>query len=313
MPVHLDPGTVRPRLLGSFGREHYLWAESCPSTQRLAADDAPHGTVAVAEHQTEGRGRLGRTWVDDPGASLLCSVVLRPTRPVADWPQFTAVAGEAAAEAVLRVSGRLPAIKPPNDLLLDGGKLAGILAEAQDGRIVLGIGVNVGSAPHEGAASIDADRAALLVEWLYRLERAFAAWDATRRATDADGGRLLALFAAARAAQGLPFPPPESPWLPRVLGLETWLHPQGFAALSEGMLEYLYVHPDAQGQGIGAALLGLAKAQRPQGFDLWVFQHLDRSRRFYERHGLELVEETDGSGNMERLPDARYRWTPASR
>jgi GNAT superfamily N-acetyltransferase len=311
--VHLDPGTVRPRLLGAFGRETYLWAESCPSTQRLPPGDAPHGTVAVAEHQTEGRGRLGRTWVDEPGASLLCSVVLRPTRPVADWPQLTAVAGEAAAEAVLRVSGRLPAIKPPNDLLLDGGKLAGILAEAQEGRIVLGMGVNVGSAPHEGAVAVAVDRAELLVEWLYRLERAFAAWDMTRRATGADAERLLGLFSAARAAQDLPFPPRDSPWLERVLALETWLHPQGFAALSEGTLEYLYVTPEAQGQGIGAALLGLAKAQRPQGFDLWVFQHLDRSRRFYERHGLELVEETDGSGNMERLPDARYRWAPASR
>jgi GNAT superfamily N-acetyltransferase len=311
--VHLDPGTVRPRLLGAFGRERYLWAESCPSTQRLPPDDAPHGTVAVAEHQTAGRGRLGRVWVDEPGASLLCSVVLRPTRPVADWPQLTAVAGEAAAEAVLRVSGRLPAIKPPNDLLLDGGKLAGILAEAQEGRIVLGMGVNVGAAPHEGAVSIDVDRAELLVEWLHRLERAFAAWDETRRATDGDGARLLELFAAARSAQGLPFAPRDSPWLERVLGLEAWLHPQGFAALSGQTLEYLYVHPDAQGRGIGAALLGLAKAQRPQGFDLWVFQHLERSRRFYERHGLELVEETDGSRNMERLPDARYRWTPASR
>ena len=145
------------------------------------------------------------------------------------------------------------------------------------------------------------------------LERAFAAWDATRRAVEADGERLLELFSAARAAQGLPFPPAGSPWLAHVHSLETWLHPQGFAALSEGMLEYLYVRPGAQGQGIGAALLGLAKAQRPGGFDLWVFQHLDRSRRFYERHGLELVEETDGSGNMERLPDARYRWVPASR
>jgi GNAT superfamily N-acetyltransferase len=232
---------------------------------------------------------------------------------VADWPQFTAVAGEAAAEAVLRVSGRLPAIKPPNDLLLDGGKLAGILAEAQEGRIVLGMGVNVGSAPHEGAVAIDVDRAELLVEWLYRLERAFAAWDATRRAAEADGERLLEIFTAARAAQGLPFPSRDSPWLEHVVGLETWLHPDGFAALSEVTLNYLYITPEAQGRGIGAALLGLAKAQRPQGFDLWVFQHLDRSRRFYERHGLELVEETDGSGNMERLPDARYRWVPASR
>jgi biotin-[acetyl-CoA-carboxylase] ligase BirA-like protein len=279
--MQLEPALVQPRLRGSFGRGRYLWAASCPSTQRLPEPDAPHGTVAVAEHQTAGRGRLGRTWLDEPGASLLCSVVLRPTRPVADWPQLTAVAGEAAAEAVLRVSGRLPAIKPPNDLLLDGGKLAGILAEAQEGRIVLGMGVNVRAAPHDGSVALgDVDRVELLAEWLFRLERAFAAWDATRRATEADAGRLLEIL----------------PGDGRVLSFETWLHPDGLLALSERAVECLYVRPEARGRGIGAALLGLAKGLRPDGFEL---APVGQPRRFYERHGLELA-------------GARYRWTPAS-
>jgi len=98
---------------------------------------------------------------------------------VRDWPTFTLAAGEAAAAAVEAVTGRRPSIKPPNDLLLDGGKLAGILAEAQKERIVLGIGVNVAASPHEGAACLgpEVDRAELLVELLRQLEQAFDRWD----------------------------------------------------------------------------------------------------------------------------------------
>jgi BirA family biotin operon repressor/biotin-[acetyl-CoA-carboxylase] ligase len=176
--VTLAPDAVQPVLRGSYGRESYLYTESCRSTQQLPSDDAPHGTIAVTEHQTEGRGRLGRVWMDEPGGSLLFSVVLRPRRPVREWPSFTLVAGEAAAAAVAAVTGRRPEIKPPNDLLLDGRKLAGILAEAQAGRIVLGIGVNVTAAAHERAAALgDVDRAELLAELLLQLERAFDAWD----------------------------------------------------------------------------------------------------------------------------------------
>ena len=97
--------------------------------------------------------------------------------------------------------------------------------------------------------------------------------------------------------------------------LETWVveaagEVAGFAALSADMLEHLYVHPRAQGGGIGTALLALAKERRPVGFSLWVFQPNTGARRFYERHGLELVELTDGRGNQEQVPDARYVWRP---
>ena|SRR5438034_1603706 len=86
----------------------------------------------------------------------------------------------------------------------------------------------------------------------------------------------------------------------------------GFAALSDRTLELLYVHPDSQNRGAGAALLGQAKQQRPRGFRLWVFQRNESARRFYERHGCRLVELTDGSENEEREPDACYRWEPGS-
>ena len=84
----------------------------------------------------------------------------------------------------------------------------------------------------------------------------------------------------------------------------------GFASLSEARLEHLYVHPDAQGRGVGSALLAKAKERRPVGFELWVFQQNEGARRFYARHGLRLVRLTDGSGSEERVPVALYEWRP---
>jgi BirA family biotin operon repressor/biotin-[acetyl-CoA-carboxylase] ligase len=168
----LAPETVLPALLGSFGRPYYYAVET-PSTQRMPPDDAPHGAVAVAEHQTEGRGRLGRVWVDEPGAGLAMSVVLRPPAPVARWPELTLVAARAVAGAI----GDGATIKDPNDVLVDGLKVAGVLAEAGE-HVVLGIGVNVGIAPWPGAGSVARDRVELLVEILERLERGYDEWAA---------------------------------------------------------------------------------------------------------------------------------------
>jgi GNAT superfamily N-acetyltransferase len=82
----------------------------------------------------------------------------------------------------------------------------------------------------------------------------------------------------------------------------------GFVAMNDDLLGHIYVRPDVQGRGIGGALLAKAKELRPRGFDLWVFQQNEGARRFYERHGLTCVEVTDGAGNEERTPDARYAW-----
>jgi BirA family transcriptional regulator, biotin operon repressor / biotin---[acetyl-CoA-carboxylase] ligase len=170
--VALVPEAVLPRLRGSFGRV-YLHAAETSSTQRMPPDDAPHGTVALAEHQLAGRGRLGRVWVDEPGTGLAMSIVLRPPPPVARWPELTLVAAEAVAGAI----GEGATIKHPNDVLLDGRKVAGILAEASD-RVVLGIGVNVGRAPWPGAGAAERDRLDLLVDILDRLERGYGRWAA---------------------------------------------------------------------------------------------------------------------------------------
>jgi ribosomal protein S18 acetylase RimI-like enzyme len=84
----------------------------------------------------------------------------------------------------------------------------------------------------------------------------------------------------------------------------------GFAALGHDMLNHLYVEPEAQGGGIGTALIEHAKEQRPGGFHLWSFQRNEGARRLYERLGFCVVELTDGSGNEEREPDVLYTWVP---
>ena len=139
--VRLTPDLVLPALRGSYGRE-YHHADIAPTTQQMLPESAVHGAVALAEHQTEGRGRLGRVWHDEAGTGLTFSIALYPPPPVFAWPELTLVAAAAVAGAV----GDGATIKHPNDVLLGGRKVAGILAEA-GARVILGIGVNVGSSP----------------------------------------------------------------------------------------------------------------------------------------------------------------------
>lgn len=118
------------------------------STNRYLLDEAragaPDGVVAVADHQSAGRGRLGRRWEAPPGASLLASVLLRPEVPLAERYLVTAAVALAAAEAVADEVGVALGLKWPNDLLApDGRKVAGVLAEAEGDAVVVGIGVNV--------------------------------------------------------------------------------------------------------------------------------------------------------------------------
>jgi BirA family biotin operon repressor/biotin-[acetyl-CoA-carboxylase] ligase len=181
---------VVPRVRGRFGHP-YIYVDVCPSTQRLLGEEHSEGAVALTEKQTEGRGRLGRTWVSPRGVSLLFSVLLEPPVESMRLPELTVVAGDAVREAIAAVTALAPEIKLPNDVLIDGRKTAGILAEAREGRVVLGIGVNVNlpaqDLPEETATSLlveagaEVDRAELLVELLDRLERHYDDWVATAR------------------------------------------------------------------------------------------------------------------------------------
>lgn len=125
-----------------------------PSTGSTNADllarDGPEGQVLVAESQTAGRGRMGRTWVSEPGAALTFSVLLRPVPvPAARRGWLPLLTGVAVASAVRDVSGVAAVLKWPNDVLVGSRKLAGILAEQAGDLVVIGIGLNV-------ATSLDA-------------------------------------------------------------------------------------------------------------------------------------------------------------
>jgi BirA family biotin operon repressor/biotin-[acetyl-CoA-carboxylase] ligase len=168
------------------------WVDETDSTNSRLLDEAragaPEGVVLVADHQTAGRGRLGRRWEAPPGSSLLVSVLLRPTVAVEHAHLVTMAAGLAASDACEAVAGLRPGLKWPNDLVVDDAKLAGLLAESVvDGdalrALVVGMGLNVTAAPAEAATSLaDAtgatvDRRPLLDAWLQRLDARLDALD----------------------------------------------------------------------------------------------------------------------------------------
>jgi BirA family biotin operon repressor/biotin-[acetyl-CoA-carboxylase] ligase len=188
----LAPEHVLPLLEGRLGTP-YRFIESCPSTQKLLGDADSEGTTVVTDHQTLGRGRLGRSWEDVPGRSILMSVLLRPTVPMPLWPELSLVAGEAVATA-LRNAGVDASLRHPNDVVVAGRKLVGVLAEASaggkpPGKVVLGIGVNVNQTEDElpretvkPPTSVrielgrELERAPLLASILLELERGYERW-----------------------------------------------------------------------------------------------------------------------------------------
>ena len=137
----------------------FLHLESVGSTQDVARG-MPIGSVVMADYQTYGRGRLSHRWESPPGSALLVSFVLKPNS------LLSLAAGIAAAEAC----GRGVRLKWPNDLLLDGRKVGGILVEASPSKAVCGIGINLTWAP-EGAAKLDEPRNQLLERMRTAVER----------------------------------------------------------------------------------------------------------------------------------------------
>ena len=152
---NLVSSTVRQGLYTHVVGRRILYYPELESTMdeaaRLAGEGAEEGAVVVAERQSAGRGRQGRSWVSQPG-NLLLSVLFRPD--MAQLPFISIIGGVAAARAVRKTTGLDPKVKWPNDMMLDGRKAAGILAESAivgDSvcYAVLGIGVNIALNPAE--------------------------------------------------------------------------------------------------------------------------------------------------------------------
>jgi BirA family biotin operon repressor/biotin-[acetyl-CoA-carboxylase] ligase len=178
--------------------------------RELAAAGAPHGTLVTAAEQSAGRGRQGRTWSAPAGHALLLSLVLRDAPPLLPL---------AAAVAVAEVVGPQAQIKWPNDVQLDGRKVAGILAEGrpQEGWVVLGIGLNVAVRVEDLPAELHATAGTLgldprdvepvLARLLRALEHALADDPATLldayRARDALNGRDVAWAGGSGRAAGI--------------------------------------------------------------------------------------------------------------
>ncbi|HEU4975330.1 MAG TPA: biotin--[acetyl-CoA-carboxylase] ligase [Baekduia sp.] len=178
--------------------------------RELAAAGAPHGALVTAAEQSAGRGRQGRTWSAPAGAALLMSLVIRDASPLLPLQ---------AAVAVAEACGPAARIKWPNDVLLDGRKVSGILAEGRpsEGWAVLGIGVNVAVRPDElpeelrdRAGTLGRPRAAVepfLTDLLGALERALAAETSALldawRARDALTGRAITWNGGAGVARGI--------------------------------------------------------------------------------------------------------------
>jgi BirA family biotin operon repressor/biotin-[acetyl-CoA-carboxylase] ligase len=160
------------------------------STQRvafeLAEQSAADGTVVVADTQTAGRGRRGRVWHDEPGDSLLMSVIVRSTLSVADLPKLSLAAALAVAEAIEATTGLHARLKWPNDVLVNGRKLAGILLESRivaEPIVVAGIGINLRQqsfpeelAPAATSVDLEAGRAVGRGELLEAVLDAFDRW-----------------------------------------------------------------------------------------------------------------------------------------
>ena len=144
---------------------------------------------------------------------------------------------------------------------------------------------------------------------------------ALRPATAADLPALAEIHLAARRSAGDAFAPgvhrddEVRAWVCGwdLTAYDVWLatlgdRVAGYARWTPTWLDDLYVHPDHQRRGVGAALFDLVTAQRPAGFCLWVFESNEPAREFYRRHGCLELERTDGSGNEERAPDIRVAW-----
>lgn len=213
------PADIEPQLRPPIGGP-LIWMTETGSTNDVCVSHAragtPQGLVVGADHQTGGRGRRGRTWVDAPGHALMFSVLLRPALGPDRVGLLPIVVAVAVADAISAASSAAVEIAWPNDVLIDGRKVAGILCEVSLDRdnvawAVVGIGINVASVPEVSDArwqpgcladaGVAPCRPELLVSLLSALDARYAQWlaegsdDIVRRFSQRDhlAGRRVSL------------------------------------------------------------------------------------------------------------------------
>jgi BirA family transcriptional regulator, biotin operon repressor / biotin---[acetyl-CoA-carboxylase] ligase len=209
----LDASVIQAASAGRLWTSVEVVRTTGSTSADLLARGGPEGQVLAAEEQTAGRGRMGRTWVSQPGASLTFSVLLRPTRiPPMRRGWLPLLTGIAVATAVRSAAGVTATLKWPNDVLIGDAKLAGILAEQSGDAVVIGIGINVATAASAlpvspkglpatslRVAGADVARDVLLIEVLRQLEHSYLPF---RADPDPVRGGLLASYRTLCATLG---------------------------------------------------------------------------------------------------------------
>lgn len=240
----LDQSALRRSLLtdGALWTDVQVHARSASTNSDVAAAaraGAAEGLVVVAETQTAGRGRLGRSWTTPPRAGLTFSMLLRPAFPTATWGWLPLLAGLAVAEPVGRQGGLDITLKWPNDILVGGRKLGGVLTEVVGTGVVVGFGLNVSlhadelavatatSLAIEGSEVIDRDPVLRAV--LRRVAELYAALGSA--AGDADRAGLRAAYRSACSTIGSPVRV-ELPDGQAIVGTATDVDPGGRLAVS---------------------------------------------------------------------------------
>lgn len=152
IPEKVSPDEIRLGLTTKFIGQNIHYQESVESTQKIAhqlgLENAPEGTVVIAEEQLSGRGRMQRHWHSPKSTGVWMSIILRPKLPIPKAPQLTLLTAVAVVQAIEECTGLTPEIKWPNDILINGKKVTGILTELQAEAdrihsVIIGIGINV--------------------------------------------------------------------------------------------------------------------------------------------------------------------------
>ncbi|NLL53432.1 MAG: biotin--[acetyl-CoA-carboxylase] ligase [Peptococcaceae bacterium] len=171
--------SLRPKKICLQGRDVYIYREVSSTNsiaKSLAVNGVPDGTIVLSRFQTAGKGRFQRQWVCPPGKGLLLSMILRPNIDSQSIPQLTLLGGVVVAESIQKICGIKAGIKWPNDILINGRKVCGMLAQNSFSRghsefVVLGIGINVNLSREQLPADCRETTTSLLLEAGFKVSR----------------------------------------------------------------------------------------------------------------------------------------------